>query len=68
MVFEIVDHWSGIKYLGKFGLKIAMCLSFTKFGTQNKSNILIMNILIGTDDLDPNLQICEIWSKKWNVL
>ena len=28
-----------------------------KFGTQNKSNVLIMNILIGIDDLDPKLQI-----------
>ena len=32
-----------------------------KFGTQNKSDMLIMNILIGIDDFDPKLQICEIW-------
>ena len=25
-----------------------------KFGTQNESNMLIINILIGTDDLDQN--------------
>ena len=31
-----------------------------KFGTQNKSNMLIINILIGIDDLDPKLQIREI--------
>ena len=34
-----------------------------KFGTQNKSNTQIMNILIGIDDLKPKLQICEIWSQ-----
>ena len=28
-----------------------------KFGTQNKSNRLIMNILLGIDDPDPKLQI-----------
>ena len=39
-----------------------------KFGAHNKSNMLIMNILIGIDDLDPKLQICEIWSQNWNVL
>ena len=52
-----------IKHLGRFGLKIAMCLIFMKFGTQTKSNMLIMNILIGIDDLDPKLKICEIWSQ-----
>ena len=30
---------------------------FMKFGTQNRSNLLIMNILIWVDDLDSNLQI-----------
>ena len=49
-----------MKYLGRFGLKIAMCLIFMKFGTQNKSNILIMNVLIGIDDLDRKSEICEI--------
>ena len=38
-----------------------MCLIFMKFGTQNKSNMLIMNILIEIDDLDPKLKICKIW-------
>ena len=28
-----------------------------KFGTQNKSNMLIMNIVIGIDYLDPKLEI-----------
>ena len=60
--------WPEIKNLGRFGLKIAMCLIFMKFSTQNKSNMLIMSILIGIDDLDPKLQICEIWSQNWNVL
>ena len=34
-----------------------------KFGTQNKSNMLIMNMLLGIDDLDPKLQIFEIGSQ-----
>ena len=39
-----------------------------KFGTRNKSNMVIINILIGIDYLDPKLQIFEIWSQNWNVL
>ena len=31
-----------------------------KFDGQNKSNMLIMNILIGTDDLDRKLEFCKI--------
>ena len=31
-----------------------------KFAIQNKSGMLIMNILIWIDDLDPKLQICRI--------
>ena len=45
-----------------------MCPIFMKFGTQNKSNMLIVNILIGLDDLDLKLQICQIWSQNWNFL
>ena len=36
-----------------------MCLIFMKFGTQDKSNMLITNILIVIDDIDKKLQICE---------
>ena len=36
---------------------------FMKSSTQNKSNMLIIDILIGIDDLDPKLHICEIWSQ-----
>ena len=50
MIFEISD----LESLERFGLKIAMCL-IMKFENQNKSNILIMNILIGMDYLDPKL-------------
>ena len=57
-----------IKKLGRFGLKIAMCPIFMKFGTQNKSNMVSINTLIGIDDLDPKLQIWKIWSQNWNVL
>ena len=35
-----------------------------KCGTHNESNMLIINILIGTDDLDPKLQICEKFAPK----
>ena len=51
MIFEISD----LESLERFGLKIAMCLIFMKFENQNKSNILIMNVLIGMDYLDPKL-------------
>ena len=47
MIFEIAD----LDSLGRSGLKIAMCLIFIKFGNQNKSNMLIMNILLGIDYL-----------------
>ena len=62
MIFEIAD----LESLGRFDLKIAMCLIFMKFGNQKKSNMLIMNILIGIDYLDRKLEICEIWSQNWN--
>ena len=32
-----------------------MCPIFMKFSTQNKWNILIINIAFGIDDLDPKL-------------
>ena len=50
-----------MRILGRFGLKIAMCLIFIKFGTQNKSNMLIMSMLTGIDHLDSKLKICKIW-------
>ena len=50
MIFEIADLDPNL-YLDRFGLKIAMCLIFMEFGTQSKLNMLIMNILIGTDSL-----------------
>ena len=46
-----------IKNLGRFGLKIAMCPVFMKVSTQNKLNILVMDLLIGTDNRDPKIQI-----------
>ena len=33
--------WPEIKSFGRFGLKIAMCLIFMKFGNQSQSNMLI---------------------------
>ena len=52
-----------MKNMGRFGLKIAMCPIFMNIGTQNKSNMLTVNKLIGNDDPDPKLQICEVWSR-----
>ena len=40
-----------------------MCLIFMKLGTQNKSSMLIMNKLIGTDDLDPNYKFAKFGPK-----
>ena len=68
MIFEVADLDPKLKTLSRFGLKISMLPIFIKFGTQNESNMLIINILIGTDDLDPKLQICEIWSQNKYVL
>ena len=34
-----------------------------KFGTQNKSNMLIVNLLIGIDDLDPKLHTAKFGPK-----
>ena len=62
MIFEIADLDPKL-YLDRFGFKIAMCLIFMKFATQNKLNMLVMNILIGIDYLDRKLEICEIWSQ-----
>ena len=53
MIFEIANLDPKLNTSGRFGLKIAMFLILMKFGTQIKSNILIMNILIGIDDFDP---------------
>ena len=64
MIFEIAD----LESLGRFGLRIAMCLIFMKFDNQNKSNMLIMNILVGINYFYQKLEICEIWSQNGNVL
>ena len=40
-----------------------MHLIFFIFGSQNKSNMLIMNILIVIDDLDPKLKYGPIFMK-----
>ena len=34
-----------------------------EFGTKNKSSMLIINIVTVSDDLDPKLQFCQIWSQ-----
>ena len=55
--------WPKIKYLGRFGPKISIYLIFMKFGTQNKSNMPIMNILIGIDDLTQNHKFAKFGPK-----
>ena len=40
-----------------------MCPIFMKFGTQNESNMLIINILIGIDDLDQNYKFAKFGPK-----
>ena len=52
-----------MKNLGRFGLRIAICPIFMKFGTQNKLNMLIMNMLIGIDDLDQNYKFVKFGPK-----
>ena len=54
--------WTEIKYFATdLVLKIATCPIFMKFDTQNKSNMLIMSILIQIDDVDnPKLQVSKI--------
>ena len=56
-MFENCGPWLEIRNLGRFGLKTLMHSSSMKFGTKCKSNMLIMNIVFGTDDLDPKLWI-----------
>ena len=63
IMFEIADLELKLKTLADClkiikmsnGLKIAMCSILKKFGTQNKSKMLIMNIFLGFHDLDPKL-------------
>ena len=63
MIFEIADLDPKLKTSAMClkmvemsdGLKIAKGPIFMKFGTQKKSNMLIMNIVLGIDDLDPKL-------------
>ena len=40
-----------------------MCPIFMKFGTQNKLNMLIINILTGIDDLDQNYKFAKFGPK-----
>ena len=40
-----------------------MCQIFMKFGTQNKSNMLFMNISIRIDDLDPKYKFVKFGPK-----
>ena len=63
IMFEIADLELKLKTLADClkivemsnGLKIAMCSILKKFGTQNKSKMLIMNIFLRFHDLDPKL-------------
>ena len=59
MIFEIAE----IKNLGRFGFKIAICPIFMKFDFLNKLNMLIINILIGIDDLTQNYKFVKFGPK-----
>ena len=49
--------------MGRFGLKIAMCLISMKSDTQNKLKMLIINTLIGIDDIDQNYKFAKFGPK-----
>ena len=53
MILEIADPDPKLKTWADLVSK----LQCAQFGTQNKWNMLIINILIGIDDLDSKLQI-----------
>ena len=53
MIFEIADLNPKLKTWEDLVSKLKCTRFFLTFGTQNKSNMLIMNILIVIDDLDP---------------
>ena len=61
MIFEIEDLDPKLKIWANLISKLQCAQFFMKFGTHNKSSMLIINISI--DDLDPKLQICKIWSQ-----
>ena len=48
VIFEIADLDSKLNTWADLALKIAMCLIFKKFGTHNKLNMLIMNIILAS--------------------
>ena len=53
MILEIADQDTKLNILAYFGLKLVIRLIFMKFRSQNKSAMVVMNILILNDDLDP---------------
>ena len=55
MIFEIADLGPKLKAWADLDSKLNVP-DFLKFGNKNKSNMLIMNILLVTDDLDRKLQ------------
>ena len=45
--------------MDRFGLKVVMYPTFMKFGTQNKSNVLVIKILIGIAKFGPKIEMCS---------
>ena len=56
MVFEIADLGPKLKASDSKDLDSKLNASDVAIGNQNKSNMLIINILIVTDGLDPKFQ------------
>ena len=55
MIFETADFDPKLKAWADLVSKLQICMIFMKFGTQNKLNMLIMNIALGIDNLGPKL-------------
>ena len=54
MIFENCGSLPEIKNLADFVSKL-QCAPTLKFGTLCKSNMLIINMVLGIDDLDPKI-------------
>ena len=69
MIFETADFDPKLKAWADLVSKLQICMIFMKFGTQNKLNMLIMNIVLGIDNLGPKLyRFRQILSQHWNLL
>ena len=61
MIFEIADLDPKLKTWADLVSKLQCAPTFMKFGTYYKTNRLIMNIALGTDDLKQNYRFGKTW-------